>query len=302
MHIPDHMLNGAICPVTAVVSVVGVASATYLAVKSKEKPSSLKFAAIAALIFAAQMMNFPVQNGTSGHFLGTTLAISLLGIPFGILSVVMVVTVQCLVFADGGLSVLGANILNMAIAGAIPGIILNFIFKNKPLLSNLKKSLLIFLGSWLSIVLASSFCSLELGISGTISLLKVFPAMIGIHSIIGIFEGIITVVLFSVLFTQKIQKSEKLSIGIPVIAAGIIGLVLSPFANGFPDGLEWIAEKYAFLHESAPYFVSPFSDYTFPIINNEILTTSFAGLLGVIITFILVLSLGLLLNLKLKKV
>jgi cobalt/nickel transport system permease protein len=189
----------------------------------------------------------------------------------------------------------------MAIVGAIPGIILHFLFKNKSLLNNFQKDIFIFFGSWISIVLASFFCSLELGLSGTISLLKVMPAMVGIHSIIGIFEGIITVVLFSLLFSTKNQKSEKLSIGISIVAALIIGLVLSPFANGFPDGLEWVAEKYAFLHESAPYFVSPLADYTFPI-NNEILATGFAGLLGVIITFVIVLGLGFLLKLNMKKV
>ena len=299
MHIPDHMLNGAICPVTAGISAVAVAASVYFAFKSDEKPASLKFAAVASLIFALQMMNFPILNGTSGHFLGTTLAISLLGIPFGILSMIMVIAVQCLVFSDGGISILGANILNMALVGSIPGIIINYIFKNRKLInSNLKKGILIFSASWLSIVLASLSCSIELWISGTVSFIKIFPAMVGVHSLIGIFEGVITVVLFSILYVSQIKESRKLSAGIPIISAIVIGLLLSPFASGFPDGLEWVAKKYSFLHDSAPLFVSFLPDYTLPVIKNEILTTGIAGLIGVLITFLLVFIIGLLLKIK----
>jgi len=294
MHIPDHMLNGAVCPVSAaVISVAGVATAAVLAVKSKDKPSPLKFAAIAMFIFAAQMMNFPVLNGTSGHFLGTTFAVVLLGIPFGILSTTAVLIVQCLAFGDGGLSVLGVNILNMALIGAIPGAALTFIFRSNFRFNKIQKSILIFAGSWLSIVIAAFFCSAELGISGTIDFTTVFSSMVGIHSLIGIFEGVITVALYLIATSEKAQKSEKLSVGILAVSAVIIGLVLSPFANGFPDGLEWVAEKYAFLNESAaPLLTSPFNDYSLSLINNEILTVSAAGFIGVIITFIAVVGRG----------
>lgn len=303
MHIPDHMLNGTVCPITAaVISVAGVTAAVVLAVKSKEKPSPLKFAAVAMLVFAAQMMNFPVLNGTSGHFLGATFAVLLLGIPFGILSTAMVLVVQCLAFGDGGLTVLGVNILNMALVGAVPGAILTFIFRSKFSFNKVQKNILLFTGSWLSVVLASFFCSAELGISGTINFTTVFSSMVGVHSIIGIFEGIITVALYSVATSEKVRKSEKLSIGIFAISALIIGLVLSPFANGFPDGLEWVAEKYAFLTESAPLFASPFNDYSLSSINNEILAVGVAGFIGVIITFSAVVGLGFLLNAKYDKV
>ncbi|HOV13741.1 MAG TPA: energy-coupling factor ABC transporter permease [Spirochaetota bacterium] len=299
MHIPDHMLSSQVSSVSAITSVVAVAGAIYFAVTSKDKPNVLKFAAISSLIFALQMMNFPIQNGTSGHFLGTTFAIGLLRVPFGILSMVMVLTVQCLVFADGGLTMLGANILNMAIVGAIPGIIINFMLKNKDVFNTkIKHFGLLFLGSWLSIVLASFVCSIELGISGMVGLNKAIPAMVSVHSIIGVFEGIITISLFFILSDTKIKESNKLSFIVPVISAMIIALILSPFASGFPDGLEWVAEKLAFLHESAPLFVSPLSDYTLPIIKNQVLTTGVAGFIGVVITFLVVLLIGKIVSLK----
>lgn len=302
MHIPDHMLNGAVCQVSAaIVSVVGVTASAILAVKSKEKPSPLRFAAVAMFIFAAQMMNFPVLNGTSGHFLGATLAVILLGIPFGILSTTMVLVVQCLAFGDGGLSVLGVNILNMALIGAVPGAILTFLYKSNYSFNKIQKSVLLFTGSWLSVVLASLFCSAELGLSGTINFTTVFSSMVGVHSLIGLFEGVITVALYLVATSEKVQKSERLSIGIPVVSALIIGLVLSPFANGFPDGLEWVAEKFAFFTESAPIISSPFNNYSLSSINNEILAVSVAGFIGVIITFIAVFGLGYILNTKYGK-
>lgn len=117
MHIPDSMLQGNVCSATAAVSVLGLVAAAYYGLKG-QRPSASRFAAVTALIFAGQMMNFPVQYGTSGHLLGGVLAAHLLGTPFGVLSVALVVVIQSLVFADGGVTVLGANVLNMAIIGA----------------------------------------------------------------------------------------------------------------------------------------------------------------------------------------
>lgn len=296
MHIPDSMLNGHICPVTAAASITGIAAATFFAVKSTKKPSLLKFAAITALIFAAQMMNFPVQNGTSGHLLGSTLAILMLGIPYGMLAITSVLTVQCLVFADGGLTVLGANILNMAIIGAIPGAILYPLIQKQE--SKLIKALLIIIGSWISVVLASTACSIELGISETVATSTALKAMVGIHSLIGIGEAVITTTAVMLLNIESVKKTEKLNIGIPVISAAIIGLLLSPLASSYPDGLEWVAEKYSFLHESAPLFVSPMPDYSMPFISNEILSGSIAGLAGVCLTFLFALILGSLTKLR----
>jgi len=285
MHIPSSMLNGQICPVTAFMSAAGVATAAVRAFFAGKKPNAAKFAAITALIFAGQMMNFPIKDGTSGHLLGGMIAVALLGVPFATLSIALVVTIQCLVFSDGGFSVLGANIFNMAILGtAVAGMIYNFLFRK---FSEKEPQRLIGLGlvSWLSIILASFGCSLELGIAGTIPFSKVIGAMISTHALIGIGEALITVALYLVLASKPVQASERRSAGVPLIASGIIAALLSPFASGFPDGLEWVAEKYQFLHESAPAFVGPLPDYTIPAISNEVLTTGLAGLIGVAITF-----------------
>lgn len=285
MHIPDTMLQGSVCPITAALSVAGLAAATYSAMKSKDKPTSARFGAIAALIFAGQMMNFPVQYGTSGHLIGGVLASVLLGTPFGILAIALVVSIQCLVFADGGLFVLGANIFNMAIIGAgLGGILRNRMINNVNAKSWKDYSILGFT-AWLSVVMAALVCSIELSISGTIPFDKVIGSMLSSHALIGIGEGIITVSFYAVLTSRSLSVSNNRNVYVPLTAAGIIGLTLSPFASGFPDGLEWVAAKYQFLHESAPVFVSPLSDYSVSIVTNEIVATGIAGLTGVFLTF-----------------
>ncbi len=286
MHIPNGMLQGGICPVTAVISAVGIGLAAFKAFFSKVKPSAGKFAAITALIFAGQMMNFPISGGTSGHLLGGVLAVTLLGIPFGILSIAFVVTIQCLAFSDGGFTVLGANILNMAIIGAGLGGILK-IYLNKSNQTNTQRILALGFSAWAAVMLAALACSIELGISGMIPFSTVIAAMWKTHAFIGIGEGLITVAVCLALAREPVRASEKRSITIPLVASGIIAFILSPFASGLPDGLEWVAQKFNFLHESAPTFVSPMPDYTIPAVTNEMVTTGLAGLLGVIITFVI---------------
>ncbi|MBU1084469.1 MAG: energy-coupling factor ABC transporter permease [Candidatus Omnitrophota bacterium] len=285
MHIPNSMLNGNICPVTAVLSLVGVAAAAAGALRAKKRPAAARFAAITAFIFAGQMMNFPILNGTSGHMMGGVLAAALLGIPFGMLSIALVVTIQCVVFSDGGFMALGANIINMSIIGAgLGGIIYKFL-SGGALCGTSRNVISLAAAAWLSLMLAALACSAELALSGTISFLKVAGAMLSTHALIGIGEGLITAAAFFAFGEEKIGITNKKSAYIPLITAGITAVVLSPFASGFPDGLEWVAQKYRFLHEAAPSFVSPLSDYSVPVVNNDVLSGSLAGLIGVLITF-----------------
>ncbi|MDD4956852.1 MAG: energy-coupling factor ABC transporter permease [Candidatus Omnitrophica bacterium] len=286
MHIPNSMLNGAICPVTAAISTASVIMAGVAAAISKVKISAARFGAITAFIFAAQMMNFPVQNGTSGHFLGAALAVALLGLPFGLLSMALVVSIQCIVFSDGGFSVLGANILNMAVIGAGIGGILHNLLARKT--SDGSSGYLIGLGfiAWVSIMSAALACSLELAISGTVEIGKVLPSMLGVHAVIGVGEGLITIAAYAAFSGKVAVVTDRRSAVAPLAVAGITAAILSPFASGYPDGLEWVAEKYRFLHDAAPSFVSPMPDYSIPAISGEALSTGLSGLAGVVITFV----------------
>ena len=257
MHIPQDLLNGQMCPVTAAVSAVGVAAAVVVAMKSKEKPSAGRFAAITAFIFAAQMMNFPVQHGTSGHLLGGMLASALMGTPFGILAMALVLAIQSLVFSGGGLGVLGANVLNMAVIGAGMGSLTGRgFFKSMP------KALALGLLAFVSVLAAAFACSAELAIAGTVPFSRVLPAMLSVHALIGIGEALLTVAAYYLLSENRFAKaSSGWKISAPLLGALLIGTMLSPFASAWPDGLEWVAAKYNFLPTSAHVFVSPFSGF-----------------------------------------
>lgn len=157
---------------------------------------------LSAFIFAAQMVNFPVAGGTSGHFLGGALAAILLGPYAGAVVISIVLIAQCLIFQDGGLTALGANIFNMSFVGAIGGYL---VYKLLRLIFGKNKGI-IFSGAvsaWFSVVLASAACAIELGISGTSPFKVVIPAMIGVHILIGIGEAIITSIILG--FILKVR-------------------------------------------------------------------------------------------------
>ncbi len=282
MHIPDAMLQGVICPVTATVSVVGVLAAAWWAMKSERKPSAGRFAAIVALLFAAQMMNFPVMHGTSGHLLGGVLAASVLGTPLGVLAIALVVTIQSLVFADGGVTVLGANVFNMALLGAGVGGWLQ-----QRLVGSLGQYAATAVAAWGAVMLAALAVSVELALDGQVAFGSVLAAMLGTHALIGVGEALITVAAVALLANSWGHAEGKAQVAVPLLTAALVGLLLSPFASGFPDGLEWVAGQYQFLHESAPAFVSAMPDYSVAAISNASLSTGLAGLAGVLICFTL---------------
>lgn len=280
MHIPSSMLQGTICPVTAAVATAGLATAGWFARRSVKHPTALRFAAVTALVFAGQMMNFPVQDGTSGHLLGGVLASLLLGVPFGVLSIAVVLAVQCLAFSDGGVAVLGANIVNMALVGAgLGGLMATWLRDRTGRITSTA------FASWFSVILASLACSAELAWAGTVSFATVAPAMLGTHALIGLGETLITLAAVALLAPAAEAPVARRPVLVPLTAAGLIALVLSPFASSSPDGLEWVAARLQFLHQSAPAFVAPMAGYTFPGISSGFLSTGLAGLIGVGLAF-----------------
>lgn len=203
MHIPDGFLNTGTSVVTGVAAAAAVGYGLYKAREELDEKSVPLLALCAAFVFAAQMLNFPVAGGTSGHFLGGVLAAVLLGPWLGSLVIALVLLIQCLGFADGGLTALGANIFNMAIIGTI---VSYYIFYGaKALLPKGKPYFLAATGAaaWLSVMLASGACAVELAVSGTSPLGVALPAMLGVHAVIGIGEAIITVLVVSVVLAVR---------------------------------------------------------------------------------------------------
>ena len=156
-----------------------------------------------AFVFAAQMLNFPVAMGTSGHFLGAVLAAVLLGPLNGCLVFAAVLVIQCLLFADGGLTALGVNVFNMGIVGGMGGYALFRLVT--AMLPESRRTFLFAaaLASWFSVVMAAVACAAELALSGTAPLRMVLPAMTLVHALIGIGEALITVATLSVILAAR---------------------------------------------------------------------------------------------------
>lgn len=187
MHIPDGFLAVNTWLPTWVIS-IGAVGLSIKKVMGRLKDRTVPLMGVAgAFIFAGQMLNFPIAGGTSGHLLGGVLAAVLLGPFAGSVIISVVLIVQCLIFQDGGITTLGANILNMAIIGAMGGYLVYNLLKRK-----IGLIISVAIASWLSVVLASFACAIELAISGTSPLKIVLPAMVGVHMLIGIGEAIIT--------------------------------------------------------------------------------------------------------------
>ncbi len=194
MHIPDGFLD----PVTATVTyVIFIAFAIYAFKKAKAalSPERLSLTSVlAAAIFAAQLLNWPIPGGTSLHFVGGALAGIIVGPWLGFVAMFLVLLIQCLVFHDGGITALGANCLNMAIIDVLVGCLFYYymtrLFGDKPSV----KVAAAFLGGWLGITLAGLACGLEIGYSLAFpyGVAVTVPIMTGWHAALGVIEGVIT--------------------------------------------------------------------------------------------------------------
>ncbi|MEH2442629.1 cobalt transporter CbiM [Nostoc sp.] len=204
MHIPDGFLN---LPVILVTWIIALALIT-LAIKRSQAEYQERAVPLmgvcAAFIFAAQMINFPIPGGTSGHLLGGTLAGALLGPWAGSLVMVAVFIVQAVLFQDGGLTVLGANIFNMGLIGTFGGYYLYRTIKFATGRDTLRGMTIgAAIAAWTSVVVASVMCALELAVSGTVPLAVGLTAMASWHVVIGIGEALITVVALSFIWRTR---------------------------------------------------------------------------------------------------
>jgi cobalt/nickel transport system permease protein len=193
MHIPDGFLSPEVAGVTAVATVAAVGYGLKTASDTLDERRVPLLGVTGAFIFAAQMLNFPVAGGTSGHFLGAALAAILLGPWLACLTMAVVVSLQAFVFADGGVTALGANILNMGVIGAL--LVGGLMLASRRVLPKSRTVLLAItaVGAWLAVMAGATATSLELAISGTVPFGTVLPAMLGVHALIGIGEAVVTV-------------------------------------------------------------------------------------------------------------
>jgi cobalt/nickel transport system permease protein len=286
LHIPDGFLSLLIAAAAWVLAVIFITMAIRNSQESFDEKLVPLAGIMAAFIFAGQMINFPVAGGTSGHFIGAALAAVVLGPWLGILVMTAVIVLQALLFQDGGLVVMGANILVMGVTPALISYGLYRMVANR----NRRTQILTASGAaWLSVMGAALLTALLLGFSGTSSFRIAVPALLGVHAFIGIGEALITAAALSFIMNarpQLLQTSAEVG-GRGWIVGGIVisllVVLVAPFASSFPDGLEWVAEEKGFLDTAvaAPFELLP--DYTIPALGESGLSTILAGIIGALV-------------------
>lgn len=230
-----HLGNSVICPVTGIPMIIGMGAAAFYAFKKTgtifTKDKILPTVMLTALVFGLQMINFSIPTtSSSGHIVGAILLSALLGPYVAFLSMCLILLVQSLFFADGGILALGCNIFNMGfLACFVAYPIVCKIFKNKIICS--------IIASILALQLGSIAVAIESGISGSVTNMAMFTSlMCSIHFAISVVEGILTGVIVTI--AQKTNLSRMFSYvtgGVSLVLAGII----SNYASTKPDGLEW---------------------------------------------------------------
>jgi cobalt/nickel transport system permease protein len=307
MHIPDGFVDGTVALVTGAASLAAVTAAVRRESAHLGERSVPLLGVTAAFVFAAQMVNFPVVGGTSGHLLGGVLTGVLMGPWAAAIVLTVVLSVQALAMADGGITALGANVLNMAVIGGMGGYLVFAALRRLAPRTRSGYFMAVAGAAWASVVLSSAAASLELALSGTVPLRVSLPAMTSIHMVIGVGEALITVTIVAAVLASrpdlvKTLTPDRTTTGerrrmpagrrrVGVFTAGALALAvavfLAPLASSSPDGLERVAQDKGFAQAAgeAVWRFSPLPDYSFPGLGESGLATAAAGLAGTLVLF-----------------
>jgi len=296
MHIPDGFLDGKTIAATGALAAGGVAVALRQ-VRRQLPPRKVPLLGLAAaFIFAAQMLNFPVAGGTSGHLVGGVLAAVLLGPGAAVVVLTAVLIVQCFLFADGGVTALGANIFNMGVVGGVGGYAIYRVVR-RVFTGTRGLVMAAAFAAWCATALSAISCAGQLAFSGTVVWSVAFPAMVNVHLLIGLGEALITALVIVAIARARpallaATPEEDTSLGYePVLLFGLLislglALFVAPFASSWPDGLEKVAERLGFAeHAADPVLGAPIPDYAVPGISTAGMATALAGLIGTVVVF-----------------
>ena len=303
MHIPDGFIDGKTAVATALLSAAGVGLALRQA-RRRLPPRRVPLLGLAAaFLFAAQMVNFPVAGGTSGHLVGGVLVAALLGPSAAVVVLTTVLIVQCFLFADGGVLALGANVFNMAIIGVAAGFaVYRLVCRWLP--GTRGQVAAVAFAGWCSTVLASICCAGELAWSGTVAWPAAFAAMASVHMVIGIGEGLISALVFLAIRRMRPDLAGDISgpaqpqpwgelVCYGLLAVLGITIFVAPFACPWPDGLESVATRLGFEQKAAPQVVRALAPgYQVPGVRWAAGATAVAGAAGTLVVFGLALLLA----------
>lgn len=284
MHIPDGFLSARVALGYAALSALGVGAACYRLRAQRDRRASALLGVSAAFVFAAQMVNFPVAAGTSGHLVGSALVGALLGLPGALVVMTAVIIVQCFVLADGGVFALGANVFNMGLVGCVVGCCCyRLLCGAGPSLTRRVAS--VAFAGWCATVAGAVSCAGQLSLSGAARLSVVLPALLGVHALIGVGEAVISaVVVASVLRFRPELLENGAGVGLgarspaALVYAGLglsvaVAALLAPLACAAPDGFSRVVQALGLRSSAHAPSLAPLAEY------------GLAGCLGTLLLF-----------------
>lgn len=288
MHVPDGFLA---TPVWAGLDLAAAASVSYVVRQAQRGFDEARvplLGVMGAFVFAAQMINFPVGVGTTGHLVGGALLAFTLGPAAASVVMTAILVIQALVFQDGGVLALGANVVNMAMLGVLAGYLPFHLWGGGG-----RRGFAIFLGGMFSVLMSALAALAELLLSGVRMPGSVLGISIGLFTVSAVLEGAITVAVVQALeriqpgYVRKPAPGRSFALGAVGLMAVLLATVGTLVASTQPDGLERLAEQIGISAREKVLLAAPLADYTAPWFGKP-----GAGLAGILLIFVACLLLG----------
>jgi cobalt/nickel transport system permease protein len=286
VHIPDGFLSTPVWAAMDVAAVPALAFVVRRAQRGLDESRIPLLGVMGAFVFAAQMINFPVGVGTSGHLVGGALLAFTLGPAAAGVVMAAIVTIQALVFQDGGILALGPNILNMAVLGVLAGYLPYHLWGG-----GRWRSASIFAGGVLSVVVSALFALAELLLSGVRMPAAVLGISLGLFMVSALLEGAITLAVVHALegirpgVIRKPTAARSFALGAVSLAAILLAAVGVLLASSAPDGIEKLGEETGIASQARALMTTPLGDYQAAFIQSAWLSKASAGLAGLGLVF-----------------
>lgn len=283
MHIPDGFLS---VPVWTSLNAASIPAVLYLARRAQRDVRESRIpllGVMGAFVFAAQMINFPVGPGTSGHLVGSALLTYALGPAAAAVVMTAILVVQALVFQDGGILALGANVFNMALLGVLAAWI-----PYRLLGAGAWRKAAIFLGGFLSVVAGAALALSQLAVSGVAMPPKIAGLTLSVFLAAAVLEGIITVAVTGAIeainpgWIQNPAAAPRKILGALAAAAVFLASIGVLFASAYPDGLERVAEETGIASRAHNLVATPLGDYEWNVFRGEWARKASAGMAGIL--------------------
>ncbi|MBE3132400.1 MAG: energy-coupling factor ABC transporter permease [Acidobacteria bacterium] len=290
VHIPDGFLSASVAAASWSGAVVSVSAALAAERREPQPMSAGLLGALAAFIFAAQMVNVPVAPGTSGHLVGATLAALLVGPWRALLVMAVVLAIQALLFQDGGITAYGANLLDMGLAGTLAGYaIATLVARTWRGLRGVAAGGVV--GAFAATITGATLTAVWLSLSGLYPLRALLPFMLVTHVIIGLLEAALTGgILVTILKWRpdlvpdsgvESGGRRRIALGLGLFGVAIaVAAFLAPLATGLPDGLDRTAEVLGFAGKARATWPAPLAGYRLPFATSLAAAPAVAGLVG----------------------